>query len=625
MAFRHHPNPRIVAMMMATILLYGCGSSEKTASFSTPDPPPMAMKGKSDKFVVYQMMTRLFGNKKNANKHYGSIEDNGVGKLADITPKALKELKKLGATHIWYTGIIEHATMTDYSSIGIPLDDSDVVKGRAGSPYAIKDYYDVNPDLATDPKNRLKEFSALVERTHKEGLKVLIDFVPNHVSRGYSSDAAPANTASLGASDDQSVAFKPSNNYYYIPDQTFKVPEGYDPLPGQSHPTKDGFFLESPAKATGNDVFSASPSINDWFETIKLNYGVDYLNSRTAHFDPVPDTWSKMLDILTYWTRLGVDGFRCDMAEMVPVEFWEWCIPKIKAINPEIIFVAEIYNPNEYRNYIERGHFDYLYDKVELYDTLRHIVEGKANTDHITTVWQRQEGIAHHMLRFLENHDEQRIASPFFAGKAEFAIPAMVLTATMHTGPVMIYFGQEVGEPGAGSEGFQGEDGRTTIFDYWGVPRHQEWMNEGKFDGGKLFESEKKLRDEYALILNLAQQEPLIASGDFYDLHYFNRNDKTQNYSHNVYAFLRHDDKAAMLIVVNFNKHEAETVGLKIPVDALQKFGMHEAGEISFTDYSNKKEPELKLLTQDITTPEGDARLSFEVGPNSYRIFAVGN
>ncbi len=568
------------------------------------------------------MMTRLFGNKNATNKRYGSFEENGVGKLADINTKALKELKKLGATHIWYTGVLEHATMTDHTSFGIPLDDIDVVKGRAGSPYAIKDYYDVSPDLATNPKNRKKEFTSLLERTHKEGLKALIDFVPNHVARSYASDAAPEGIKSFGATDDVSVGFKASNNFYYIPGKPFQVPVGYDPLPGESHPTKDGFFMESPAKATGNDVFSPAPSVNDWFETMKLNYGVDYLNAREANFDPIPDTWHKMLDILSYWTKMGVDGFRCDMAEMVPVEFWEWVIPKIQAINPEIIFIAEIYNPNEYRNYIEKGHFDYLYDKVELYDTLRHIVEGKANTDHISTVWQRQEGISQHMLRFLENHDEQRIASPFFAGKAVYAIPAMMLTATMHTGPVMIYFGQEVGEPGAGNEGFQGEDGRTTIFDYWGVPRHQAWMNQGKFDGGQLSEEEKKLRDTYQFILNFSANDELIVSGAFYDLHYFNRSNNFTGHSSNIYSFLRHSENAAYLIVVNFNKNDEEQVGLKIPKDALAKFGMDNLGTISFKNLLDHSE-QLGVDSSAISNPESEETLNFKIGPNAFKVFRL--
>src|SRR5688572_10618936 len=325
-------------------------------------PPPMSAENASDKLVIYQMMTRLFGNKLTANKSFGSRDENGVGKFNDIDERALEGVKELGVTHIWYTGIIEHALQTNYTSAGIALDDPDVVKGKAGSPYAIKDYYDVNPDLATNVSNRMKEFEDLVDRTHRSGLKVIIDFVPNHVARAYKSDAKPATVEDLGAKDNTSVAFSATNNFYYLPGQSFRPPSST-----QSE-VRDGAFLETPAKATGNDLFSPTPGINDWYETVKLNYGVDIQNGRQKHFDPIPDTWVKMKDILLFWAGKKVDGFRCDMAEMVPVEFWAWAIPQVLAVNANIIFIAEIYNPNEYRNYIESGKFNYLYDKVQLYE-----------------------------------------------------------------------------------------------------------------------------------------------------------------------------------------------------------------------------------------------------------------
>ncbi|MDH5610216.1 MAG: alpha-amylase family glycosyl hydrolase, partial [Cyclobacteriaceae bacterium] len=275
---------------------------------------------KNNRPVVYQLMTRLFGNTKTANVPWGTIEENGVGKFADITPKALSALQAQGYTHIWYTGVLEHALLTDYTAFGIPLDDADVVKGRAGSPYAIKDYYDVDPDLATDVAHRMQEFEALVGRTHEAGLQLLIDFVPNHVARGYSSDARPEGVRDFGEDDNTQLAFAPNNNFYYLPGTTFQVPDDYVSLGEHDFPTKDGRFDESPAKVSGNDVFTATPSSNDWFETVKLNYGVDYPSGRTTHFEPIPDTWVKMENILMYWAAKGVDGFRCDMAEMVPVE-----------------------------------------------------------------------------------------------------------------------------------------------------------------------------------------------------------------------------------------------------------------------------------------------------------------
>lgn len=513
--------------------------------------------------VVYQMMTRLFGNKTAVNKPYGTLAENGVGKFNDINGVALRSIKDLGVTHVWYTGVIEHAVLTDYSKYGIALDDADVVKGRAGSPYAIKDYYDVNPDLAVNVPDRMKEFEQLIERTHTSGLKVLIDFVPNHVARAYKSDAKPDGVKDLGETDDKTVKFSANNNFYYLPGESFVVPKDFKSIPADTlYPAADGKFNETPAKVTGNNQFTASPGVNEWFETVKLNYGVDIQNNNKAYFEPIPDTWIKMKDILVFWANKKVDGFRCDMAEMVPVEFWNWAIPQVKAVNPEIVFVAEIYNPAQYRNYIETGKFDYLYDKVQLYDTLRGLINNKRTAKDIDVIQKSLDGINANMLHFLENHDEQRIASPDFAGSAWKIVPAMVVSATIDQGPVMIYFGQEVGEPGAGAEGFGGKDGRTTIFDYWGVPEHQKWMNGGAFDGALLSEQQKSLRKFYSALLNLSQTNPAIVSGGYFDL----------TVSDDVHAFVRHAGSEKLLIVSNFDS-KVKPVKLVIPenvVAALQ-------------------------------------------------------
>jgi glycosidase len=524
----------------------------------------------NERVIVYQMMTRLFGNTNLNNKEWGTLEENGVGKFNDISTTALKALKSHGYTHIWYTGALEHAVLTDYTAFDIPLDDADVVKGRAGSPYAIKDYYDVNPDLAVNVPERIKEFEELIKRTHENGLKVVIDFVPNHVARSYGSDAKPEGVIDFGVDDDLNKSFDPNNNFYYLNNSSFTVPKGYNSLGNNDFPTKDGRFDEMPAKVSGNDVFSAEPSVNDWFETVKLNYGVDYLDNRTTYFDPIPDTWIKMREILLYWAEKDVDAFRCDMAEMVPVEFWNWVTKEVKSKYPDIEFIAEIYNPDNYRNYINNGGFDYLYDKVELYDTLKHIIQNTATTDDITQIWQRQEGIADNMLRFLENHDEQRIASPYFAGDMNKGIPMMALTAFMHKGPVMMYFGQDVGEPGMGVSGFSGEDGRTTIFDYWGVPEHVKWVNDGRFDGGGLSNEQKALQNKYIEILKTCNERTSIKEGDFFDLHYYNRNDQIQGYSNKVFAFIRHTKDEAVLVVVNFGM-SSEEISVRIPEEALAK------------------------------------------------------
>jgi len=518
-----------------------------------------------DKFVVYQIFTRLFGNQNTTNKVYGTIEENGSGKFNDITDVALDSIRNLGITHVWYTGIIEHATLTDYSTYGILPDHPLIVKGRAGSPYAVKDYYDVDPDLAVDVRNRMQEFEALITRTHQQGLKAIIDFVPNHVSRQYHSEVKPAGVRDFGEDDDVYTAFKPDNNFYYIPNQDFIVPEGHKPPVNVTGP-----YQESPAKATGNDVFKSQPSQYDWYETIKLNYGVDYLNGRKTYFEPIPSTWRKMYDILLYWTEKGVDGFRCDMAEMVPVEFWGWVIPEIQKLNPDIVFIAEIYNPAEYHNYIKNGKFTYLYDKVGLYNSLRHLMEGNGSVEDITRIWQQESGdIAEHMLRFLENHDEQRIASRYFAGDPWIAIPAMTLSATLHTGPLMIYFGQELGVNPVTSEGFQGEDGRTTIFDYWGVTEFQQYVNGGKYNLEKLNTDQKKLRSFYESLNKFVMENEAVYAGGFYDLQYINIDGQSADYDKTrVYSYLRYTDNQKLLFFYNFDLKRTIHTNIRIPEQA---------------------------------------------------------
>jgi glycosidase len=566
-------NQNFVFVLTLIFLLWACETKTKEQTNKDMNDSNLLKEQISDhKIIIYQVFTRLFGNKNTTNKAYGSIEENGVGKMSDFDETALKAIKKMGVTHIWYTGIVEHATMNDNTKFGIPLDDADVVKGIAGSPYAIKDYYDINPDLAVDVPNRMKEFEGLINRTHKNGMKFIIDFVPNHVARGYKSDAKPSNIKDLGEEDDKTKSFSPHNNFYYLPNTKFVVPSEYQLPEVVKIKTKNGVYEESPAKATGNDVFTNAPSINDWFETIKLNYGVDIQNGGKKNFDSIPDTWLKMRDILLFWTEKKVDGFRCDMAEMVPVEFWSWVIPQVKQANPAIIFIAEIYNPNEYKNYIDTGKFDYLYDKVGLYDTLKAVIQQRASASDIKKNWKQTESYNHRMLRFLENHDEQRIGCKDFAGEPRKAFPAMVVSALLNSGPVMIYFGQEVGEKGGGVEGFGGDDGRTTIFDYWGVPTHQKLMNGGKFDGGGLSEPEKEILYFYTTLLNFCTQNEAIRLGNLYDLQSAN----TNNYdAHKVYAFLRFTENQKLLIIVNFDTNpQPKDIRVQIPSNAAALMGL---------------------------------------------------
>lgn len=520
---------------------------------------------KGKKIIIYQVFTRLFGNENQTNKKNGSLKENGVGKFNNFSDRALQEIKKLGVTHIWYTGILEHATKTDYTKFGIEKNHSAVVKGKAGSPYAIKDYYDVCPDLAVNVKNRMQEFESLVARTHHNKLQLIIDFVPNHVAREYKSDAKPTNIEDLGETDNISTNFNPQNNFYYLPGQSF---EGQlDLYAGEKER-----YNEFPAKSTGNDCFHNAPNINDWYETIKLNYGIDYLNGGYKHFNPIPNTWIKMKDILLFWAEKKVDGFRCDMAEMVPVEFWEWAIPQVKEKYPEILFIAEVYDPSKYKDYLFKGKFDYLYDKVGLYDTLRGVTCGYISSKEITRCWQNTEGIQERMLNFMENHDEQRIASDFFSGNGFFGVPSVVVSSCMNTNPFMVYFGQELGEKGMDEEGFSGKDGRTSIFDYWCLCSINRWINKGNFGTKQLDEDEKNLQKFYKKVLNICLKEKAINSGSFYDLMWLNIDNKHFD-SDKQYAFLRKKDNDLLLVVVNFDS-KAVSIQINIPDSVLEFLGI---------------------------------------------------
>ena len=515
--------------------------------------------------VIYQIFTRLYGNKTKNNKPNGTLQENGSAKMNDITATKLQRISRMGFTHVWFTGLIEHATQTDHTAFGISKDHPAVVKGKAGSPYAIKDYYDIDPDLAVSVPDRMKEFKALLNRTHKAGLKMVIDFVPNHVARHYHSDAAPKGVEDLGEKDDTTKGFDPQNNFYYLPGQQLRT--DFARSAAQTEP-----YVELPAKATGNDCFNASPSRNDWYETVKLNYGIDYQGGRATHFSPTPSTWKKMTDILLFWAEKGVDAFRCDMAEMVPTAFWSHAVAAVKKEHPDVLFIGEVYNPAQYRDYLAAG-FDYLYDKVGLYDTLRAIVCGNASASCITSCWQATDDIKEHMLHFLENHDEQRIASAYFAGNAEKAKPALAAGALMSPGAYMVYAGQEIGEAGMDVEGFSGNDGRTTIFDYWN-PASLQKLTAPAFEK-KLTPEEAALYDYYQKILTLCNSRKAFAQGGFFDLQYANYG---RDYGYNCdrqYSFLRHFGREVYLVAVNFDPASVQ-VGIKIPSHAFDVLKLRE-------------------------------------------------
>lgn len=509
--------------------------------------------------VIYQLLPRLFTNYNPSPVPDGSIEQNGSGKLRDINPTILKQLRLMGITHVWYTGVIEHAHTSDYTMYGIPRHNPHIIKGKAGSPYAITDYYDIDPDLAFDVPNRVAEFERLVSRTHRAGLKVIIDFVPNHVGREYYSDAHPQGIEDLGKGDNKDMFFAADNNFYYITRQQF-APQGVDLGQGANA------YVEFPARASGDDCFTAFPGKYNWYDTVKLNYGYDY-GDHSRHYTPVPSTWLKMLHILRYWAAKGVDGFRCDMAHMVPVDFWRWAIPQVKEINPGIIFIAELYDVGIYRQFIFTAGFDYLYDKVNLYDTLRAVETANHSAATITNCWQTVDGIGSHMLNFLENHDEQRFASVQYAGDPWRVVASLVVSAMISTGPFMIYAGQELGEPAAEAEGYSGLDGRTTIFDYWSIPTLRRWLNKGRCNG-ELTESEQRLREVYSKVLNLCNSEKAISEGKFFDLMYVNYENHRFN-PHRHYAFLRFYGNELLVIISNFSDEEA-SVEINIPSHAFE-------------------------------------------------------
>jgi glycosidase len=561
--------------MAAAILATLAASAQNDGKKSPEMPQPQ-------KAVVYQVFTRLFGNTKTTNKPWGTKAENGVGKFKDFTDKALREIKALGVTHIWYTGVPHRALIGDYTKYGISNDDPDIVKGRAGSPYAVKDYYNVDPDLAVNPAKRLEEFQALIARTHKNGLKLIIDIVPNHVARKYEGKSNPEGVRDFGADDDTSVEYRRDNNFYYIPGKPFEVPVSadYKPLGGEKRPLADGRFSENPAKWTGNGSRMAKPDSNDWFETVKINYGIkpdgtkdfpllpdgfDQKDYR-AHYEfwkgkDVPDSWKKFRDIALYWVAKGVDGFRYDMAEMVPYEFWSYLNSAIKMQRPDAFLLAEVYNPAEFRNYIRLGKMDYLYDKVNFYDKLKDILRNGHEAKDISKIQGDLADIEHHMLHFLENHDEQRLASPEFAGSGAAGKPLMVVSATISSAPTMVYFGQEVGEDGSEDGGF-GKPSRTSIFDYIGVPAHQRWMNGGKFDGGGLSANEKDLREFYKKLLNFTLQSPAM-TGEFREIH--SANAETLNYGRDTYAFVRWADGERVIVLANFSRENGGNLELVVP------------------------------------------------------------
>lgn len=522
------------------------------------------------KVIIYQMLPRLWGNIGGKNIKNGTLKDNGCGKFSSIDTISLEYLRSLGVSHVWYTGIIRHATAED--SDGCTPSSADWVKGRAGSPYSITDYYDVNPYLADEPENRMEEFHKLVERTHAAGLKVIIDFVPNHVARDYGRFAAahpaPTGMAALGESDDKSVHWKDSNDFFYYPGIPLALP------------IQNQTYMEMPAMASGNS-YTSSPGVNDWYDTIKLNY-----------CDTHTETWEKMYDIVNFWAGQGVDGFRCDMVELVPPAFFKWLISRIKKDRPDLLFVAEVYQKTLYSKYIREIGFDLLYDKSGIYDTLRAIVEKNAkdsgvpvedwqSAKRITWNWQSLGDLQPYMLNFLENHDEQRFASDFFGCDARNSYAALYTALYLNNAPFMLYAGEEVGERGMDNEGFSGRDGRTSIFDWWApssLTRLYKYIHGEK---EALAPEEETMLDTYRKALKFAAEDNAVSKGTFYDLCYCNYASDGFNPDRH-FAFLRDFEDETLLIVCNFSKNDAD-MKISIPEHAFNWMKMPESEEFNHT------------------------------------------
>ncbi len=606
---------------LASVLLAGsltsCMAEEKSMH-------PTPGEGKA---VIYQAFTRLFGNRNTTNKPWGTIEENGVGKFNDFTDEALEGIKEFGTTHIWYTGVPHHAVIRDYTAYGISNDDPDVVKGRAGSPYAVKDYYNVNPDLATDPAKRLEEFKALVDRTHHHGMKVMIDMVPNHVARAYHSISKPDGASDFGADDDTSVEYRRDNSFYYILGESFRVPQGEAPFHG------DGCFDETPAKWTGNGSRLAQPNPHDWYETVKINYGVRPDGShdfpslpeslRGAAFreharfwagKEVPDSWIKFRDIALYWLDFGVDGFRFDMAGMVPVEFWSYLNASIKMQHPDAFCLAEIYNRDQYRNFIQLGLMDALYDKVDFYDTMKRIMQGNAPASDLLPIIETLGGIDPHMLHFLENHDEQRIACPDFAGNAAIGKPAMTVSALVGRGPTLLYFAQALGEPADRDAGF-GKASRTTIFDYWGLGTLSRWANHGAYDGGQLTDAEKTLRMHYTTLLSFSAGNNAL-NGDYMDLHQYNLAN-TENYGEKLFSFARWSSDSKVVVLTSFERKKSTQIELRLPEALIQKWQLQ--------DGTYRLENIFSEQHSDLVVKNGRGTIRSALAPLESQVFLFGH
>jgi glycosidase len=585
-----------------------------------------------ERIRIYQLFPRLFGNLNERRKPNGTIHENGVGKFADINAEALRSLRNLGFTHIWLTGILRQLSATSYPEIGQEADDPDLLKGLAGSPYAIKDCFDVCADYALDPAQRLVELQAMIRRIHNHGLRVLIDFIPNHVARSYDSRVRP--DLNFGAADDRTKFFDPRNNFFYVHGSGgVRLPSWKEGRPisatCQILGTCDGRFdgESNFARVTGNNVASAEPKLHDWYETVKLNYGFNFMDNSRAYpcgsgpHLPIPDTWMKMDGVLAHWQRMQIDGFRCDMAHMVPAEFWAWAISRARGRDPQTLFIAEAYDNdpmkvpgadpllcalNDHKGHVMfdllNAGFTAVYDDPS-YKRVKAIYDGLAWANDLDAT-RPHDFIFQNSLRYAENHDEVRLASRDHWGNVGMNVgrPVAAILYALSRGPILLYSGQEVGEPATGSEGFGGDDGRTTIFDYWSMPELVKWVSEHRYDAAGLSDEQKNLRAFYGRLLRTANA-PAFCDGEFFPLNAanidnpaFGRIPGESASGHWVYAFLRYDPDSKQRILVVANLHRSELlrdVRIRVPSEGLQFLSVPSLADATARDLLSPDEARL--------------------------------
>lgn len=548
------------------------------------------MNPRTSNLVLYQLFPRLFGNRVPDPVPHGTRTRNGCGTFADIDDPTLASLRDLGCTHLWLLGVLRHATGTPHP--GLPADDPDLLKGVAGSPFAVRDLFDVCPDLATDPDRRLQEFQSLVQRAHRHDLRILIDFVPNHVARSHHSVVRP--DLEPGLHDDRSRFFARDNHFFHLPGQgPLRLPTVHDGRPATAACIAlggcDGAFAPEAAQArvTGNNVASAAPGPHDWFETVKLNYGHDFtrgphgaeelaLAGTPGH--PVPATWTLMDAVLAHWQATGIDGFRCDMAHWIPVPFWKWAIARARQRQPDTVFLAEAYDddPNKLtagnvlHQLVDAG-FDAVYDHAA-YRILKDLYDGPKWANDLDHALAHGAPL-HHALRYAENHDEIRLAHPaHWGGRGTLVGPAVsAILYGVSRGPILLHNGQEVGEAALES------DGRTSIFEYGRMPALQAWRESQQPDGPPAPAASVRLRAAYRRLLQ-ALAHPAFGKGEFLPLNphnlwnpRFGRLPGETASGHWLYAWLRHvpGTRHAVVGVANLHpSHPFEAIRIELPDEA---------------------------------------------------------